>query len=212
MRALSALAALVAALGCAATHHPAPRAEPERADALRRELAGWTVGVREPVIRYSEPGAPGPDVLDEVRDAGRLVAALRDTSLFADVKLTGDLACPPRIELVVRAHAGERSGPAPAWLWLASLSVSILESDEGITFTPAAAPDELFDFPYSETLVVGVLPALASPVLLSGALPRWSFRTPTPRTRDLELFLLANADRLSRFEQPQEPCKAARSR
>lgn len=212
MRALSALAVLVTALGCAVTRHPAPRSEPERAEALRGELVRWTVGVREPVIRYSEPGAPGPDVLAEVRDAGRLVAALRDTGLFADVKLTGDLACPPSVELVVRAHAGERSGPAPAWLWLATLSISILESDEGITFAPAAAPDEIFDFPYPETFVVGVLPALASPVLMSGALPRWSFRTPTPRVRDLELFLLANADRLSRFAAPQASCKAARNR
>src|SRR5512139_915815 len=99
---LSAIATvLVVSVACAAGRHPAPIAEPPGAAGLRQDLSSWVVGVREPEVRYNEPDDPGPDVLDEVRDAGNLVEALRGTGLFAEVDFTHRLECPPSVELIV---------------------------------------------------------------------------------------------------------------
>lgn len=210
---LSAITTLLVALslGCAAGRHPPPTAEPVGARGLRHDLASWVVGVREPEVRYSEPDDPGPDVLDEVRDAGHLVEALRGTGLFWEVDFTHQLRCPPDIEILVRAREGDRLRSAPLWLAPLTLSLVIFNDDEGITFTPADDPDEVFEFSYPTTFVVGILPLLASPVLITGAVPNWSFMSTGKTDEEFGLFLLANAGRLRAFAHDPDP-KTCRSR
>jgi hypothetical protein len=148
-------------------------------------------------------------VLDEVRDAAQLIEALRGTRLFAEVNFAHDLKCTPALELVVRAHKGDRIGPAPLWLWPLTLSTTILNNEEGVAFTPAGDPNAVFEFSYPTTLVVGVLPLLASPVLITGAVPTWSLMSTGDFHRELQLFLLANADRLESYaHSPPPACKA----
>jgi hypothetical protein len=204
---LSASAACLVALslGCAAGRHPPPIAEPAGAAELRQALANWVVGVREPEVRYSEPDDPRPDVLDEVRDAGYLVEAFRGTGLFAEVDFTRQLQCPPNMEVVVIARKEERYRPAPLWLWPLTLSLVILNDERGVAFAPAGDPAVVFELPYPTTLVVGLLPLIASPVLITGAVPSWSFASTGGVDKQLELFLLSNADRLRAFARDPDP-------
>lgn len=196
LRSLSALliTVAVASMGCAAVRHPAAPTEPLNADELRRDLSRWVVGVREPELRYVDPRASGPDVLDEVRDAGHLIEALRSTGLFAEVDFTRQLDCPPNIELVAVTREQEGIRLGPPWLWALTLSLVALEEEEGVFFAPAGTPSVTFDFPYPTTLVVGVVPLVASPLLIANAFPTWSYTSQLDMA--LERFLLLNVDRL----------------
>lgn len=203
---LSAIATvLVVLVGCAAGRHPAPMDEPAGAAHLRHDLSSWVVAVREPEVRYSEPDDPKPDVLDEVRDAGYLVETLRGTGLFATVNFTHQLECPPDIEVLVRAHRGDRPRPALLWLWPLTLSLVIVKDEEGVTFSPVRDPGAIFEFQYPTTLVIGILPLIGSPLLITGAIPTWSFMSTGRVDEEFELFLLSNADRLKAFANDPAP-------
>jgi hypothetical protein len=209
---LSALAGIVVLLllGCAAGHHPAPQAAPSGAEGARIQFARWVVGVREPVIRYVEPGAADPSVADEIRQAGHLAGALRGTQLFAQVDFTRQLACAPDLELAVRVRPGDPMRLTSSWYAPLTLSGAILEQDEGVSFTPAEQPAEVFDFPYPTQFVVGILPLLASPALVTGAVPTWSLMGTGDANHELAIYLLSNADRLTAFARPRaEGCPAA---
>lgn len=200
-------AVLVAlSLGCAAGRHPPSMPQPPRAPELQRSLATWVVGVREPEVRYSDLDGPGPSILDSVRDAGRLIGALRKTHLFADVDFTHQLKCAPTIELAVVVQRGERLREVPLWLYPLTLSLSISREDEGVAFTPASDRTTVFDFRYPTTFVVGLLPLLASPVLATGTVPTWSLLSTGDVYKSFRRFLLSNAERLRPFahESPSE--------
>jgi len=199
-RRLNAATAVFTALtiGCGALHHPRPLPEPSPGYELRRELASWVVGVREPRIRYTDPSISEIEVVDEVRDAAHLIGVLRSARVFADVDFTRQLDCAPNLELVVRARNDHGPNPKYMWLWPATLTL-VMAEEEGVAFTPTSDADAVFEFPYPTTLVIGVLPLLFSPILITGALPTWSFMSPGHVDRDLRSFLLSNADRLKNF-------------
>jgi hypothetical protein len=207
MRTVSVVSGIVLITSCAAVHHPPPMPEPERSQALRQELPRWVVGVREPVVRYSDPDGAGPDVMDELRDSVYLIQRLRRTGLFEAVDFSKQLPCQPDIELVARPREEDPLGPAPLWLWPITLSLVILKDEEGVSFSPASDPSVVFDFPYPTTLDVGILALVASPLLLTGAVPTWSVPVTAsdPRDEALKVFILSNADRLQEVARGRAP-------
>ena len=204
---LTALLLAAFSLGCVATRHPVPLEEPRNDGQARSEFARWVVGVREPMIRYSEPDDEAPDVLDEVEQAAYLIHALRETRLFAAVDFTNQFTCAPDIELVVVPRKGDRLEPAHVWLWLFMLTL-VLEEEQGVAFAPADDPAVVFEFPYRTTLAIGVVPLLASPVTLTGLHPNWSLGADP--YRELRAFILSNATRLTPLvvEPRREPCES----
>ncbi len=205
---MSLVVALVAtvATACAAIHHPRPLPEPPNSIALTHEFGEWVVGIREPEARYTEPEDQNPDALDEVRDAVGLIAALRRTALFHEVGFTRQLACTPDLELVVVARRGERTQPVLYWLWPVTLSMAIIEDDEGVAFYPADAEESSLEFAYPTTFVIGALPLLASPILITRLVPTWSTFSRGPLDANLTRFLLSNADRLRPFARVHPEC------
>jgi hypothetical protein len=125
------------------------------------------------------------------------------------VDFTHQLTCPHNLEVAVLAHEGDRLRSAPLWLLPATLSLVVLKNDRGVAFTPIGDPAAVFELPYPTTLVVGILPLIASPLLVAGASSEWSLTSNGRADADFRSYLLSNAERLGAFagDPPANACQ-----